>query len=276
MYPAFLWKERLEKVLKTLTAFLYFPVKLFNIWSLGTCLQEILIQCSNTHALSIGLPTQPSNCQRLGTWWRPQHDEGSNRLVPRLLIPCARCLHWSLEQMPGPQNYWSFTLLNICFGLVRRHPIAQLTLFKAGLLFSFLSPFIFLFIFFFLFSARRLKQQLHITIVMAVSGDRQNSPPTAVPRCVVSAYTHVSRWDKIRWSCISNPRPLFPNLSHPQAREKSSRNEVVYDFLIKLAFHFNLWISFFFSFPNRAKAFDITATISVSQSIAQGTYRDDI
>ena len=106
VYPVFWLKEQLQKVLKTLKVFLYFPVMLFNMWTLRTCLQEILIQCSNTHALYIGLRRQPLNCQRLGTWWRPPHDEGSNRLAPRLLIPCARCLPWSLEQMLGPQNYW--------------------------------------------------------------------------------------------------------------------------------------------------------------------------
>ena len=142
-------------MLKTLKVFLYFPVMLFDLWSLGTCLQEILIQCSNTHAPSIGQPTQPLNCQRLGTWWRPQRDEGSNRLAPRLLIPCARCLHWSLEQMLGPQNYWrnqwlprKQTQFYIIEQLFRHHPIAH---FKAGLLYSFLLPLFFLFPFFFIY-----------------------------------------------------------------------------------------------------------------------------
>ena len=49
--------------------------------------------------------------------------------------------------------------------------------------------FFFAFFFFFFFLASRLKGQFQITIVVALLGNRQNSPPIAVPRCVVSVYS---------------------------------------------------------------------------------------
>ena len=43
-------------------------------------------------------------------------------------------------------------------------------------------------------------------------------------------------------------RAQFPKLSHPQVRENSRMNEVVYVLLVKFAFNFNLCISFSFHY----------------------------
>ena len=140
-------------------------------------------------------------------------------------------------------HYW--TAVSALLGLIYNR--TQQTLFEAGLLFSFLSLLTFLNFSFFCKPADAVAP--HYNCGSCIRGQAKQSSHCSAHMCVVSDYTHVSRWDKIRWLCNSNLKSmaLCPNFSRPQVRKKSPRNEVEYDFLIKLAFNFNLCISF--SFP---------------------------
>ena len=180
-----------------------------------------------------------------GCWFRVREafTEASNKCsAPNIIDGISDC----------QGNKHSFTLLNSCFGLrlLRPYPTAQLILSKAGLSFSILSPFIFFANSFFFFGKPIEAAAPHYNCGSCIKGQAKQSSRCRAQICIDSICSNISatrptfaknpsrfvmsvsslvfRWDKIQWSCISNPRALFPDFSGLQVRERSPGNEVVY------------------------------------------------
>ena len=114
-----------------------------------------------------------------GCWFRVREafTEASNKCsAPNIIDGISDC----------QGNKHSFTSLNSCFGfgflgLIPPHSWH----FPKRVFRSLFFPLLFFLLILFSFLASRLKRQLHITIVVAVLRDRQNSPPAAGLRFVL-------------------------------------------------------------------------------------------